>query len=710
MFQPIFQPRFSSVGKDPKTGKKQKVPRVSSHANSHASLMNMVRQLIKLSKDSHRGHYSQAVGIQATVDELALHDETMEAQLRILQVQVRELLASLRSSREVENRINDQVSALMRFIATCGQIALPTINRLLALQGGVELPRETLDDLVEVVRRSEEEAIPHFGRLPENLSNLLVETEDNLTASQRTARTRANTEIYPEAAARLNDAVPFYTVYNNCPRKKEELDEEDRQFFENANAAAEAEHANDPCDQVIRRDMRSGVSKNPLDEAQSAWNPNYRKYTRDQLSRYTDEELAAMQVAGNEDEENPNEMDVDEEQSTPPTRNTSPESPPKRKEKGSKNQKSKQSMKSERSESVSTSGRQRNDSVNTTAVGRRPAAGRAASTSTPTSTVRPSTEVPKSSRPQPPPPSSSDKKDPKKPKDGQSEPLIDKLKSNLAKLKEETARREKATREKAEKEKLQREINRLKKDLDIANEQANEAKKEAKEARKEKDSNLSKNKPTLKERLGARNAPLRTDNTSRRPEASKKKSSTPAQDRLTRVGPGKLVNLKGKKQLQKDDDNDSNASTNSTKRKREPSVNRASKKSRVSTTSRASNNSVEFLGSSPMTSETRGRMGRRHQRYSPPRQTIRDARDRISPKGTVRDHLQRKKSYSPPDTRVQFDLTNLEEEAEQGDDGYGDEVEEEEEEGSVEDEQEVDQDEDQNDEDLEVNEDYNFDY
>ena len=59
---------------------------------------------------------------------------------------------------------------------------------------------------------------------------------------------------------------------------------------------------------------------------------------------------------------------------------------------------------------------------------------------------------------------------------------------------------------------------------------------------------------------------------------------------------------------------------------------------------------------------------------------------------------------------VRFD--ELEEEAEQGDDGYGDEVEEEEEEGSLEDEQEVeaDQDEDQNDEDLEVNEEYNFDY
>ena len=252
---------FSTIGKDQKTGKKQKIPRVSSHANSHASLMNMVRQLIKLSKDSHRGHYSQAVGIQATVDEIALHDETIEAQLKTLQVQVRELLAAVRSSREFESRIYDQVTALNRFIATSGQIALPIINRLLALQGGVELSRETLDDLVELARRSEEEAVPQFGRLSENLSTLLVDTEERLSSSQRTARTRARTEIYPDVAARLNDAAPYYTVYNNCPRKKEELDEEDKQFLEGAMAAAEAEHANDPCDQVIRRDMRAGVSR-----------------------------------------------------------------------------------------------------------------------------------------------------------------------------------------------------------------------------------------------------------------------------------------------------------------------------------------------------------------------------------------------------------------------------------------------------------------
>ena len=137
-------------------------------------------------------------------------------------------------------------------------------------------------------------------------------------------------------------------------------------------------------------------------------------------------------------------------------------------------------------------------------------------------------------------------------------------------------------------------------------------------------------------------------------------------------------------------------------------------KSRVSTTSRTSNNSVEFLGSSPMTTDTRGRLGRRNQRLSPPKQNIRDARDKITPKGTIRDHIQRKKSYSPPEPRVQFDLTNLEEE-EQDDDGFVDEAEEEEEEGSLEDEQEAggddeDAGEEHNDDDLEVNEDFNFDY
>ena len=78
----------------------------------------------------------------------------------------------------------------------------------------------------------------------------------------------------------------------------------------------------------------------------------------------------------------------------------------------------------------------------------------------------------------------------------------------------------------------------------------------------------------------------------------------------------------------------SNGST-STKCKHDVSSCRSGKRCKVSTTSRASNNSVEFLGKSPVSYETSKRLGHRMTIMAPTNYHVRDGRDRIKPRGTL---------------------------------------------------------------------------
>ena len=80
----------------------------------------------------------------------------------------------------------------------------------------------------------------------------------------------------------------------------------------------------------------------------------------------------------------------------------------------------------------------------------------------------------------------------------------------------------------------------------------------------------------------------------------------------------------------------SNGST-STKCKHDVSSCRSGKRCKVSTTSRASNNSVEFLGKSPVSYETSKRLGHRMTIMAPTNYHVRDGRDRIKPRGTLQD-------------------------------------------------------------------------